>query len=81
MGEGAPLNHGVRAGTKLIEELDDLLPRGYDVGEILLTIGMKYQAAEKNVKRANRLDLLLKLREWKKVDTDRLKHATGKSWW
>lgn len=69
------------AGAKLVEELDDLLPRGYEAGEVLLVMGMSYPAAEKNLKRAGRLDLLMKLREWKQVDTVRLKHATGRSWW
>lgn len=51
-----------------------------DPGEAFYTIGKSYDALRKNLMRANRLDLVLTLTEWKKQDTERLRFALGRQW-
>jgi hypothetical protein len=68
------------SGPELLEEFDDLLALGYDVGDVLLATGRGYEAARQVAKRAGRMDLVEVLSEWKKGDADRLMRARGLTW-
>lgn len=63
---------------KVAEELDSLLGYGFDVGDALMAIGKSYGAVLKSIERLGRRDLDAKLREWKREDANRLRHAQGK---
>lgn len=66
--------------AKLAAALDDLLPLGVDVGDVLLMLGMQYRSALRSLRRSGRNDLAEKLLAWKEQDAERLKRALGRVW-
>lgn len=63
----------------LVNALEDLLPLGVEVGDVLLMLNMRYRTALRSLRRNNRNDLAEKLIAWKEQDADRLGRALGRA--
>jgi len=70
-----------RAGERAVAVFAEIIEVTDDAGEAFWAIGKSYDALMRSFARHNRPDLAEKLREWKRRDTERLKHAQGRSWW